>query len=322
MLIPAIVLVITVWALITIIGRIRRHDKISVIHWAVLFVGLIGIDLWRVLEGYTPALKDSSDLALVLMCSGLVALGPPVALGVYRYIVSKKSADPLQVLANGARGGVAPRIAKACLVVVTAFALIIIYSGSVLLGAAYTYGMSWLPENRYPSGQGLPAQAVQVAWAAEFGSGPMVIEPCFNYDVIRLFLQRQTKGRIPAAIHHWLPAGYHAAHLAARIMSRREPQKIDDQRLRRLKRITAAAWVSRNWTADQAVRTILAESYLGNGCYGLEEASRGYFGCLPSQLTIDEVALIVGLLKSPSRDNPFSNPEHTRQRFAPCCCES
>jgi hypothetical protein len=139
MLIPAIMLVIIVWALITIIGRTRQHDKISFVHWAVLFIGLIGIDLWRVLEGFTPALKGSSDLALFLTCSGLVVVGPPLALGIYRYIVSKNPADPLQARANGPRGTVAARIAKACLAAVTVFVLIVFYSGSLLLGASYTY---------------------------------------------------------------------------------------------------------------------------------------------------------------------------------------
>ncbi len=81
MLIPAVLSIISAWALIAIIQRIRRNAKIGVVRWAVLFIGLIGIDLWRILEGFTPALKDSSDLFLFFMCSFLIGVCPPLVLG-------------------------------------------------------------------------------------------------------------------------------------------------------------------------------------------------------------------------------------------------
>jgi len=92
---PLILLIVTAWALIAIIRRIRRNAKIGTVHWAVLLIGLLGIDLWRVLEGFTPALKDSSDLFLFFMCSFLIVVGPPLALGIYSYIFGKRSLNRL-----------------------------------------------------------------------------------------------------------------------------------------------------------------------------------------------------------------------------------
>jgi hypothetical protein len=321
MLIPAVLLIITVWATIAILQRIRRNAEIRVVYWAVLLIGLIGIDLWRILEGFTPALKDSSDLFLFVTCSFLVVVGPPLVLGIYKYVGSKQSstqggaAEPLETL----RSNLAVRTAKAVLVVAIAFVLIVSYSGSLLLGAAYTYGISWLPKERNPTGQGIPALAVEAAWMAEFGSRPIVIERFSNYDVIRLYyqlLQPRRIPRVPSVIPRGFPTAYRAYHGAARILVRRDPLLSEATTLRGfLRQEVTTIWVGRNWTADQAVRTVLGESYLGNGCRGFEEASRGYFGCLPNQLTMDEIALLVGLLRSPTVDNPWRYPANARKRM-------
>ncbi|MGO9120452.1 MAG: ankyrin repeat domain-containing protein [Desulfomonilaceae bacterium] len=321
MIVPAVLLIITAWALIAIIRRIRRNAKIGAVHWAVLLIGLIGIDLWRILEGFTPALKDSSDLFLFLMCSFLVVVCPPLVLGIYRYIVSKQppthcqwdATEPLDTL----RRDMAARTAKAGLVVVITFVLIVFYSGSILLGAAYTYGISWLPNEKNPSGQGLPALAVEAAWIAEFGSGPMVMEPWPVYILIRPFLPRPYCAPDLFENLIGLPNGHRAAGLAARVLLSRDPLYRPERSIQsKMRADVVAIWISRNWTADQAIRTVFGESYyLGNGCHGLEEASRGYFGCLPNQLTIDEIALLVGLLRSPSAGNPWRHPASAKKQF-------
>ncbi len=321
MLIAAVLLIITAWALIAIIQRTRRNAKIRVVHWAVLFIGLIGIDLWRVLEGFTPALKDSSDLFLFFMCSFLLVVCPPLVLGIYRHIVSKQSsthcqgdaAEPLDTL----RSNMAARTAKALLVAATALVLIVLYSGSFLLGAAYTYGMSWLPNEKNPSGQGLPTVAVKAAWLGQFGSGPMVMEPWPVYILICPFLPRPYCAPDLFENLIGLPNGHRAAGLAARMLLSRDPLYRPKQSLQsKMREDVVAIWISRNWTADQAIRTIFGESYyLGNGCHGFEEASRGYFGCLPNQLASDEIALLVGLLRSPSAGDPWRYPESAKKQI-------
>jgi hypothetical protein len=319
MLIAAVLSIITVWALIAIIQRTRRNAKIRVVHWAVLFIGLIGIDLWRMLEGFTPALKDSSDLFLFLACSFLVVFCPPLALGIYRYLAGVQTSNLAPSLGEDSlesiRSNMGTRTAKACLVVVIVFVLIVFYGGSLGLGAAYTYGISWLPNEKNPTGQGLPALAVEAAWMAEFGSGPIVMEPWPAYILMRPFLP--TPLCAPDLFERLLELlkGHRAASVAARTLLSRDP--IDRQRTLgwKIREQVTAIWISRNWTADQALRTVLAENYLGNGCRGFEEASRGYFGCLPNQLTINEAALLAGMLRSPLGNDPWRHPVDAKKRM-------
>jgi penicillin-binding protein 1A len=54
--------------------------------------------------------------------------------------------------------------------------------------------------------------------------------------------------------------------------------------------------------------------YLGDGKYGVEEASRGYFGKSAQRLTTAEAALLIGLVKSPEGYNPRKNPSRAIAR--------
>ncbi len=49
--------------------------------------------------------------------------------------------------------------------------------------------------------------------------------------------------------------------------------------------------------------------YLGEGAYGAQAASLEYFNRPASQLTLPQAALLAGLLQSPSRLDPYHNPE-------------
>jgi penicillin-binding protein 1A len=49
-------------------------------------------------------------------------------------------------------------------------------------------------------------------------------------------------------------------------------------------------------------------AYFGHGFYGLQNASCGYFGVQPSQLSWPQAALLAGLVQAPSSDDPISNP--------------
>ena len=49
--------------------------------------------------------------------------------------------------------------------------------------------------------------------------------------------------------------------------------------------------------------------YLGESTYGAEDASRRYFGKHASDLSLDEAALLAGLIRSPSHDSPITHPD-------------
>lgn len=54
--------------------------------------------------------------------------------------------------------------------------------------------------------------------------------------------------------------------------------------------------------------------YFGSGYYGIGEASRGYFGKTPSELTEYECAVLAGLPNAPSAYSPDESPELAQQR--------
>jgi penicillin-binding protein 1A len=68
-------------------------------------------------------------------------------------------------------------------------------------------------------------------------------------------------------------------------------------------------------TKEQILEAYMNRIYFGSGFYGIETASRGYFGKPASRLSLSEAALLAGLIRSPSRLSPFNNLEAaTRNR--------
>jgi penicillin-binding protein 1A len=58
------------------------------------------------------------------------------------------------------------------------------------------------------------------------------------------------------------------------------------------------------FSKQEILRLYLNQVYMGSGLYGVEEASRGYFGKPVEEVTVDEAALLVGLVKNPEGYNP------------------
>jgi penicillin-binding protein 1A len=60
-------------------------------------------------------------------------------------------------------------------------------------------------------------------------------------------------------------------------------------------------------TKEQILEAYMNRIYFGAGCYGIETASRTYFGKPAARLTLSEAALMAGLIRSPSRLNPITD---------------
>jgi 1A family penicillin-binding protein len=70
-----------------------------------------------------------------------------------------------------------------------------------------------------------------------------------------------------------------------------------------------AVQLERIYGKDQILEMYLNTVYFGSGYYGLETAARGYFGVSARELSLDEAALLAGVLKSPARFAPHRRPE-------------
>jgi penicillin-binding protein 1A len=76
---------------------------------------------------------------------------------------------------------------------------------------------------------------------------------------------------------------------------------------RKLKEVILAAYIERMYRKDEILELYLNKVYFGDGLYGVEAASRGYFAKPASDLTVDEAALLAGLIQSPSSYAPTVN---------------
>lgn len=65
---------------------------------------------------------------------------------------------------------------------------------------------------------------------------------------------------------------------------------------------------------DRVLTLYLNSIYLGNGIYGIERASRYYFGKSVADLDVAEIATLVGMTQGPERYEPRRYPDRTRVR--------
>ncbi len=76
---------------------------------------------------------------------------------------------------------------------------------------------------------------------------------------------------------------------------------------RKLKEVILAAYLEKMYSKNEILEVYLNKVYFGDGLYGVEAASRGYFAKSASDLTIAEAALLAGLVQSPSSYAPTVN---------------
>ena len=86
---------------------------------------------------------------------------------------------------------------------------------------------------------------------------------------------------------------------------------------RKLKELWWALQLERRYTKNEILEIYLNYMYMGPGTYGVEAASKYFFGHSAREITLAEAALLVIQLSSPSRYNPLDNPNvaMNRQRF-------
>ncbi|RYI99948.1 MAG: PBP1A family penicillin-binding protein, partial [Acetobacteraceae bacterium] len=77
-----------------------------------------------------------------------------------------------------------------------------------------------------------------------------------------------------------------------------------------------ALWLERRFTKDQLLEIYLNRVYLGAGAYGVDAASRLFFGIPARRLALWQSALLAGLPKAPSRYNPRAAPDLAVARAA------
>ena len=83
---------------------------------------------------------------------------------------------------------------------------------------------------------------------------------------------------------------------------------------RKVAEAVVAAELERRYTKDQILEYYINSIYWGAGAYGLQSASSEYFNKDVSQLTLDEAATLVVIIRSPAYYNPRKYPERVLER--------
>jgi len=83
---------------------------------------------------------------------------------------------------------------------------------------------------------------------------------------------------------------------------------------RKIRELILARRIEQELSKDEILELYLNHIYFGHGRYGVEEASRYYFGKSASQLGLAEAALLAGIVAGPSLYSPRKNPDGARQR--------
>jgi penicillin-binding protein 1A len=83
---------------------------------------------------------------------------------------------------------------------------------------------------------------------------------------------------------------------------------------RKIKELWWAIQMERRYTKNEILEIYLNYMYMGPGTYGVEAASKYFFGHSARDITLAEAAVLVIQLSSPSRYNPLDNPNVAMNR--------
>jgi penicillin-binding protein 1A len=86
--------------------------------------------------------------------------------------------------------------------------------------------------------------------------------------------------------------------------------------VRKLKEAILALAIERKFSKNQILELYLNRVYFGGGAYGIDAASRKFFGHGADHLSLGEAAIIAGLVKAPSNYSPTADIEAARTRSA------
>ena len=83
---------------------------------------------------------------------------------------------------------------------------------------------------------------------------------------------------------------------------------------RKIQEMFIAVALEQKYTKEQILEFYINNVYFANGYYGIEAASEAYFGKQAKDLTISQIAFLCAIPNSPSRYDPYDDPDATMER--------
>ncbi len=85
---------------------------------------------------------------------------------------------------------------------------------------------------------------------------------------------------------------------------------------RKLREVVLAMALERKYSKEAILELYLNRVYFGGGAYGIDAAARKFYGHSARRMSVEEAAIIAGLVKAPSRFSPSADAEAARKRAA------
>ena len=83
---------------------------------------------------------------------------------------------------------------------------------------------------------------------------------------------------------------------------------------RKFKEILLAWQIEQKWTKDEIMELYLNKIFLGHRAYGIGAAAQVYYDKKIDNLSLAQYAMLAGLPKAPSANNPITNPKRAKER--------
>ncbi len=84
--------------------------------------------------------------------------------------------------------------------------------------------------------------------------------------------------------------------------------------IQKIKEIITAVQLERYYTKQEIIALYLNTVNYGNNSYGIKMAAYSFFGLMPNELSINQSALLIGLINAPTRYSPIKNYKNSLYR--------
>ncbi len=121
-------------------------------------------------------------------------------------------------------------------------------------------------------------------------------------------------GILRAAIHNTTGGSRQGASTITQQVARNFFLSSEQTIKRKLYEILLAWKIEKTLTKDQILELYMNQIYLGQRAYGFASAAQIYFGKRLSEISVAEAAMLAGLPKAPSANNPVVNPKRAKAR--------
>ena len=121
-------------------------------------------------------------------------------------------------------------------------------------------------------------------------------------------------GILRAAVHNALGGSRQGASTITQQVARNFFLSSEQTIKRKLYEVLLAWKIEKTLTKNQILELYMNQIYLGQRAYGFASAAQIYYGKKLNEITIAEAAMLAGLPKAPSANNPVVNPKRAKVR--------